>query len=159
MFLHCSYFTVVPMNNIWKTSQDKPGFSFGLQPKEILMRIIQFLLNLKAFQYSWWYWKWWQVNDAGSNFSLRFALCLKENCCIQLIIHSFWSIMEIESKEKFAVRVENQKHKHILRMTQNYRMVEFGRDLWRSFCPASLFKQDLLGLVAQGQVQEVFEYL
>lgn len=37
--------------------------------------------------------------------------------------------------------------------------VEFGRDLWRSSCPTSLLKQGNQKLVAQGQVQEGFEYL
>ena len=41
----------------------------------------------------------------------------------------------------------------------DHRMVEVGRDLWRSSCLAPLLKQGHLELVAQDHVQMVFEYL
>ena len=44
-------------------------------------------------------------------------------------------------------------------LLQNQKMVEVGRDLWRSFCPTPLFKQGLLGLVAQEHTVRAFDYL
>lgn len=107
------------------------------------MRIIQFFLSLKAFQYSWWYWEWWQINDQGNNLTLQFVLCLKENCCMQLVVHS---LKYNGNREQLGICGKSGKPKathNILRMTQNYRMVEFGRDLNR-------FKENLLTAVAQG---------
>lgn len=43
--------------------------------------------------------------------------------------------------------------------SQYHRMVEVGRDLWRSSCPALLLKQGHLEPVAQDHVQMAFEYL
>lgn len=42
---------------------------------------------------------------------------------------------------------------------QNHRMVEFGRDLWRSCGATFLLKQGYLKLLAQSQVQEAFQCL
>jgi len=47
----------------------------------------------------------------------------------------------------------------VLLCSQNHRMAEAGRDLWRSFCPTPLLKQGHLELVAQDNVRMAFEYL
>ena len=43
--------------------------------------------------------------------------------------------------------------------SQNHRMVEVGRDLWRSSGPTPVLKQGHLELVAQAHGQMAFEYL
>ena len=42
--------------------------------------------------------------------------------------------------------------------SQNHKMVEVGRHLWRSSCPTPLLKQGHLQAVAQDHVQTAFEY-
>lgn len=44
-------------------------------------------------------------------------------------------------------------------VSQNHRLVEVGRDVWRSSSPSPCSKQGELEQVAQGRVRSGFEYL